>query len=137
MLFDQKKSDEISQKLLGMTFKMGGRGPEEIDCYGVLIQYFKSFGIDLPDYSYVDDWDEKEDIYLQHYSSLFRKLSDGETPGTGDVVLFKNIPESANHAGVYLGDDRFVHSYRKIGVKIDRLSNRAWAKKIYGVFRLK
>lgn len=138
MLFDERKSEKIAQDLLGMEFEMGGRGEnKKIDCYGVLIYYFSKFGIKLPDYSYLDDWDDKEEYYLKEYSSMFRKLEDHEEPQCGDVILFKNMVESANHAGVYLGNNKFIHAYQKIGTKIDSLTHPVWKKKIYGFFRLK
>jgi cell wall-associated NlpC family hydrolase len=150
MPYDQKKAEKTAQDLLGMRFKMGGRGlpaeapqigaqvgPKEIDCYGVLIYFFKQFGVNLPDYSYLDNWDEKEEHYLKHYSSMFKKLSGDEKPVPGDVILFKNVPEAVNHAGVYIGDGKFIHAYRKVGVKIERLAHKHWKSKVYGYFRLK
>ena len=155
MIFDQKKCESIAQDLLGMKFKMGGRGPEEIDCYGVLVYFFREFGVDLPDYSYLDDWNPKEEYYLKEYASFFRRLDpqevgaprgvgeaatpQGNTPLLipGDMILFQNVEGASNHAGVYIGDGKFIHAYRKIGTKIDRLVSPIWKKKIYGYLRLK
>jgi cell wall-associated NlpC family hydrolase len=136
MQFDKIKSDEISQSLLGMSFELGGRGPKTIDCYGVLKYFFSEFGLKLPDYSYVDDWGENSDVYLQNYAECFRKLDKDETLEIGDVILF-NSKENPGHAGVYLGESRFVHAYRKAGTKIDSLVNPVWKGKIYGYFRIK
>jgi len=116
---------------------VGPPARREIDCYGLLCLYYEQFGIRLPDYSYLDDWDEKEEHYLKEYSSFFRKLDPNEIPETGDMILFLNVPGAANHAGLYLGESRFVHANRKIGVKIDSLTNPVWKKKVYGFFRIK
>ncbi len=130
------KSDLIAQELLGMSFELGGRGPKTIDCYGVLIHYFKNFDFDLPDYSYVDDWAGNSDIYLREYASCFRKLGDDEPLEIGDVILFYS-KETANHAGVYLGEGQFIHAFQKAGTRIDSLTNPLWKKNMYGYFRLK
>lgn len=136
MQFQKAKSEKIAQDLLGMTFEMGGRGPEKIDCYGVLKFYFDAFGLNLPDYSYVDDWSENSNVYLRNYAECFRKLEPDETLEIGDVILFYS-KEIANHAGIYLGESKFINSYEKAGTKIDSLTNPVWKKKVYGYFRIK
>jgi cell wall-associated NlpC family hydrolase len=136
MSFDKIKSDEISQSLLGMKFEIGGRGPEKIDCYGVLKYFFSEFGFNLPDYSYMDDWSGKTDLYLQEYANFFRKLGKDEELEIGDVILF-NSKENPSHTGIYLGECRFIHAYDKAGTRIDSLVNPLWKGKIYGFFRVK
>ena len=136
MPFNKEKSGTIAQDLLGMKFEIGGRGPEKIDCYGVLVHYFKEFNLKLPDYSYVEEWEGDTKLYLQEYSKFFRKLDKGEELKIGDVVLF-NSKENPSHAGVYLGESKFIHAYRKAGTRIDSLTNRLWKGKIYRCFRVK
>lgn len=134
-MFAKQKSDEISQSLLGMKFELGGRGPEKIDCYGVLKYFYNEFDLKLPDYSYVDDWSGKTDLYLQEYASFFRKLGKDEELEIGDMLLF-NSKENPGHAGVYLGESKFIHAYDKAGTKIDSLTNPVWKGKIFGYFRI-
>jgi cell wall-associated NlpC family hydrolase len=46
---------------------------------------------------------------------------------TGDLVVFGNNP--ASHAGIYVGEGRFVHDPSTGGtVRLDRLDNRHWAR---------
>ena len=138
MKFDDKKSEKIAQHLLRMQFEMGGRGEDrKIDCYGVLKYFYAQFDIHLPDYSYRDDWNEKEELYLREYASFFRKLGADEPPEIGDMILFINTAEAANHAALYLGKGRFIHAYRNIGTKIDLLTHKFWKQKIHGFFRIK
>jgi cell wall-associated NlpC family hydrolase len=136
MLFDKIKSDKVAQDLLGMKFEIGGRGPEKIDCYGVLTAYYENFGLKLPDYSYVEDWNGKTELYLQEYASFFRKLDKDEKLEIGDMILF-NSKENPSHSGIYLGEGNFIHAYEKAGTKIDSLTNSIWKGKIYGNFRIK
>ena len=134
--FDKVKSDKIAQDLLEMSFEVGGRGPEKIDCYGVLVHYYEQFGLKMPDYSSEENWENRGEVYLREYATMARKLDPDEKPEVGDFILFKEVEGEPNHAGVYLGDSRFVHSYQKIGVKIDSLV-QFWGKKVYGYFRMK
>jgi cell wall-associated NlpC family hydrolase len=138
MEFDKKKSDEIAQSLLGMKFRMGTRGADnETDCYGVLVIYYREFGIQLPDYSIAEDWDMKEELYLRDYATMMRKLDPDEEPKIGDMILFKNVVDCANHAAIYLGDNKFIHAYPKAGTRIDSFTTPIWKRKMYGIFRLK
>lgn len=136
MRFDKTKSDQVADKLLGMQFKMGGRGPEFIDCYGILVSYYAEFGMTMPDFCAYKDWNGKEEYYLNGYSSIARRLEPHEQPEIGDFIILKGIYGANNHAGVYLGDNRFIHSYEQVGVKIDTLTSKVWKKKVYGYFRL-
>jgi len=138
MRFEKIKCQEIAQELLGMEYKMGGRGKDKkIDCYGILCYFFDCFAVRLPDYSYIENWDDKEEHYLKEYSSMFRRLEEKEKPEPGDVILFRNMEGASNHAGVYIGDGEFIHSIRKIGTKISRLRERPWKEKQNGFYRLK
>lgn len=134
MLFEKSKSEKIAQDLLGMQFEIGGRGPDKIDCYGVLVRYYKKFDLDLPDYSYAEDWSGNTDLYLKEYSQFARKLDPTEELEVGDMIMFTS-KEDPNHAGIYLGEGRFIHAYEKAGTRIDSLTNKVWKKKIYGRFR--
>jgi cell wall-associated NlpC family hydrolase len=138
MFFDQKKADEVSQLILGQTFKFDGRGENrETDCYGVIVFFYKHFGIKMPDYSRQDDWKENEGAYLREYAQAFRKLNPDELPECGDMVVFKNVEGACNHAGIFLGDNRFVHARQKVGTEICRLYDKPWKEKFYGFFRVK
>jgi cell wall-associated NlpC family hydrolase len=138
MIFDDGKSEAIAQELLGMEFEIQCRGEnKKIDCYGVLIFYYRQFGVDLPDYLYQDDWGENEELVLREYARFFRRIGPEEKPMTGDMIIIVNSHGSASHLGICLPKKRFVHSYMNIGTKIDRWTASPWKEKIYGIFRLK
>ncbi len=49
----------------------------------------------------------------------------------GDILLFnRNGRGRVSHTGIYLGDNRFIHSssHRSGGVRIDSLDSRYWSK---------
>jgi lipoprotein Spr len=43
----------------------------------------------------------------------------------GDLVFFKTSAR-AQHVGVYIGNDEFIHASRKVGVTISSLNNSYW-----------
>ena len=134
--FDEKQAKKIAQKLLGSKFELGGRlFGISLDCYGLLIAFFKEFGIELPDYSYLDDWAENEDQYLRRYQSLARRLNEDEKLEIGDIVIFGKVPEIGNHAGVVIEKNKFVHCCYKIGTRIDSVNDEKW--KSHTILRLR
>jgi cell wall-associated NlpC family hydrolase len=135
--FDSKRSEEIAQELLGSKFLPRGRGiDDEFDCYGLAIYYYKQFGFILPDYAYEDNWGENEKLFLEEYANYFKKIGKDEIPQTGDMVIMFDHNRDI-HIGVMLDKRRFVHTYKDIGAKIDRISGKPWGDKIYGFFRVR
>ena len=140
MQFEKAKSDKVGQDLLTYSFEKAGRGPEKIDCLGVIILYFKEFGIEIPDYSHITDWGEYVEEYVRAIPKLLRKLEPDEELEIGDVVVFSKTQEltgNLNHAGIYLGEGSFIHAGPKFGIKISKLHEKTWGSRVYGNFRVR
>jgi cell wall-associated NlpC family hydrolase len=140
MKFDKEKSDQLAQSFLQMPFKKKGRSEEGIDCLGIIILYFKAFGIEIPDYSAIEDWGEYDQEYVEALPKLVRKLEKDEKPQIGDIVVFfkaKELTGEVNHAGVFLAESNFIHACLKTGIRIDHLWDPDWKQRIYGFFRLR
>ena len=91
----------------------GGTVAPNYDCSGLMQAAFSSAGIRLP-----------RDAYQQE--EFVRKIALSDlTPG--DLVFF-GTPIKATHVGLYLGNDRYIHSSGKDqgrnGIGIDELSDR-------------
>lgn len=93
------------------TYLWGGTVAPNYDCSGLMQAAFASVGIRLP-----------RDAYQQESFVEKIELSD-LIPG--DLVFFGR-PEKATHVGLYLGDNRYIHSSGKDqgrnGIGIDELS---------------
>lgn len=138
--FDKIKSDKVGQDLLTYHFEKAGRGPDKLDCLGVIILYFKEFGIEIPDYSGIKDWGEYDEEYVRAIPKLLRKLEPDEKPEIGDVIVFnktQDLTGNLNHAGIYLGEGSFIHAGPKFGIKISQLYEPTWKSRVYGYFRWK
>ena len=121
--------------LIGKPFKDGGRGPDSYDCWGLVREVFRRFGVELPDYNVgAFECEQIGQQIMKEMRTLARwqRLKKPEVPC---VVVIKNDPVWANHCGVYIGDGKFIHTLQKIGCNIDRIDHPLWKKRIVGFFR--
>ncbi len=112
--------------LIGKPFEIGARGPDKYDCYGLLVEVFKRAGSIVPDYESPSDG---KIIAIMMSKEI--ELWEETHLEPGAALLFR-IPGST-HVGVYLGNDKFIHSWQECGVLIERLTN--WQQRLIGVYR--
>jgi cell wall-associated NlpC family hydrolase len=124
------KVKEIVDEFLGAPYRHGGRGPLGLDCYGLIIKVYKRLGVELFDVeSYPLNWPSEKNLFLENYHRQWKKI---ESPNLFDVVLLcSKTGRVVDHAGVYIGDGRFLHAC-KAGVVIGKLAD--WAFKIEGFY---
>jgi proteasome lid subunit RPN8/RPN11 len=107
----------------------GGIGA--LDCYSLVKDWYaEERNQVLPEYARTPGFAERgEDLYGQAFEAAgFRQLKDGEPLETGDIIMFQTARAPvANHAGVYIGDGKFLHH------QVNRLSSR----EVYGGYWLK
>ncbi len=86
----------LSTRYLGAPYRWGGTSPSGFDCSGFLNFVFERTGVDLPRTTY----------------EMFRSGMPvpREELKTGDIVFFETVSPGPSHAGIYLGDGRFIHS---------------------------
>lgn len=101
--------------LVGTPYRWGGNTPESgFDCSGLIAHvYQKSARIPSP----------RTVAELKNWGT---PLPPGELR-SGDLVLFSKGSE-ATHAGIYVGDGRFVHAPSTGGrVRLDRVQSTYWS----------
>jgi len=122
---------------LGIPYKHRGRSLEGLDCWGFLKLVYTDFSIrlfDIEDLEYSRVWaQEGRDYFKEHY---FHDWVQVKTPEVLDGALFINSRKIANHAGIVLSKDRFIHCCRQ-GVIISRLNDARWLPRTEGFYRLK
>lgn len=118
--------------LIGLPFIDGGRDPAAgLDCWGLSTEVFRRYGIELPDYKISCEDTSRIHSEINEQRPFWRRC-EGEIPVPALVVIRFAI--YCDHTGVYIGQGRFIHTYKEIGVSIDRIDNPAWAKRIEGFY---
>ena len=111
--------------LIGIRYRRGGTSPETgFDCSGFVGHVFR----------------EGLGLYLPHNAKQISK--NGEIVAKnelqpGDLVFFNTMRRAFSHVGIYLGDDKFVHSPRAGGtVRVEDMNNSYWRQRFNGARRV-
>lgn len=110
--------------LIGKPYRDNGRGPKFYDCLGLILEVLKRYDVDLD-----------PSIDPSEYWNLFVPVDYGP-PRPGDVMFFDAGPTNERgHLGVFIGEGRFIHCTRKIGVCIMRETHIPPKMKFMGYYR--
>ena len=121
--------------LLGKPFKLGARGPDEYDCWGLVLEIGKRCGISFPFYFTPEKTEDQGKLIQQGLDLDFVRL---EKPESFCVVTFKITPPFVDHCGIVLSDCKhFLHTIRNHAVVIQRLDHKILVKRLDGFYRLK
>lgn len=116
-LSDEQSSDitVYAIGLVGTPYRYGGNTPDAgFDCSGLIGHVYQTRGGVLPPRTV-----SKLQAWGQPVS--------GSKLRSGDLVLFAQT-EVTTHAGIYVGDGRFVHAPSSGGeVRLDKLNSKYWA----------
>ena len=87
----------VALDMRGVRYRWGGTTPRGFDCSGLIVYAYRKQGIVLPRTSAV-------------MATYGQKVSKNRLQ-PGDLVFFKTgRSRRVNHMGLYIGDDKFVHS---------------------------
>ena len=122
-----KASDLIVQAmgLLGVPYRRGGASENSgFDCSGFVRHlYEKSVGLVLPRRA-----DEQ--------ASATEVIESNELK-PGDLVFFNTMRRTFSHVGIYVGDNKFIHSPRSGStVRVDDMREAYWKKRFTGARRV-
>lgn len=126
-VFTHRASDLALQamSMLGIRYKYGGNAPENgLDCSGLVRYVFKEvLGRELPRTS--------EEI------SRVGKQIDRNELQPGDLVFYNTLRRGFSHVGIYLGDNKFIHSPSAGGqVRIESMDLQYWKQRFNGARRI-
>jgi len=114
---------DLINKYLGFPYKHQGRDVNGVDCWGLIKLVYKDFlNVDLLDTKedYANDWAvQGKNYFIENY---YKEWDKTENPILLDIVLFKNINGIANHAGLYLSQNKILHTC-KLGTIITKLNS--------------
>jgi lipoprotein Spr len=108
-----------ARKYLGVPHCMGGTTMKCIDCSGLLVAVFAGHGIKLPHSS-------------EEQARYGRLITDIGKLQKGDLVFFIRSYRTSRfitHSGIYIGDNKFIHTSTSLGVTITSLTDPWWKEK--------
>jgi len=114
-----------AMSMLGVRYVYGGSTPEGgLDCSGLVRYVFKeAWGANLPRTA------EEISHFGQHIDSNDLQI--------GDLVFYNTLRRGFSHVGIYLGNNKFIHSPASGGaVRIDDMNSGYWKKRFDGARRI-
>jgi cell wall-associated NlpC family hydrolase len=109
-----------SAELIGVPYQWGGTTTKGFDCSGFLQYVFAKEGVKLP----------------RTVADMWTVTSSVPTPEVGDLVFFETYQAGPSHAGIYIGNNQFVHSGSNSGVTISNLTYKYWQDRYLGTKRV-
>ncbi|AIO42210.1 hypothetical protein DM40_2701 [Burkholderia cenocepacia] len=111
--------------MIGVRYRWGGNSPDSgLDCSGFVRYVFQdTLGMSLP-------------RRAEEMSRVGEKVSMSNLK-PGDLVFFNTMRRTFSHVGIYIGDNKFVHSPSTGStIRVDDLDSGYWEKRFTGARRL-
>lgn len=105
-----------AKKYIGVPYLWGGSTPSGFDCSGYLNYVYAKVGISIP----------------RTVDTIWSATKPVSAPKVGDLVFFETYKPGPSHAGIYLGDNKFIHSSSSNGVTISDMNNTYWKPRYLG-----
>ena len=110
---------ETAKKYIGTRYRFGGNSSRGFDCSGFVRHVFAKFDIRLPHSS------------AGQYHQARHIKKDEALPG--DLVFFTTYRPGPSHVGIYIGNDRFIHSPRPgKRIQIVDMNRDYWRRRYIG-----
>ncbi|GLU31624.1 C40 family peptidase [Trinickia caryophylli] len=111
--------------MIGVRYRWGGDSPDSgLDCSGFVRYVFQdTLGLALP-------------RRAEEMSRVGEKVRVSELK-PGDLVFFNTMRRTFSHVGIYIGDNKFVHSPSTGStIRVDDMDDRYWEKRFTGARRI-
>jgi cell wall-associated NlpC family hydrolase len=111
--------------MIGVRYQWGGSSPDSgLDCSGFVRYVFRdTLGMTLP-------------RRAEEMSQVGEKVKMSDLK-PGDLVFFNTMRRTFSHVGIYIGDNKFVHSPSTGSkIRVDEMDDGYWEKRFTGARRV-
>jgi peptidoglycan DL-endopeptidase LytE len=105
-----------AKKYIGVPYQWGGSTPTAFDCSGYLNYVYNNVGISIP----------------RTVATIWNATKAVSSPNVGDIVFYNTSGSGASHAGIYLGNNQFIHAGTSTGVTISDMNSNYWKSRYLG-----
>jgi cell wall-associated NlpC family hydrolase len=119
--YDREGIIEFAESLIGTRHVMGGYSSSGLDCSGLVKLAHAQYDVELPRSSHDQ----------ARYGTI---ISGDEELKRGDLVFFHSTYKKSHlvtHSGIYLGDNKFIHTSTSRGVIISTLRDSGYYENHY------
>ncbi|MGD6942972.1 LysM peptidoglycan-binding domain-containing protein [Cytobacillus gottheilii] len=105
-----------AKKHIGVPYVWGGTSPAGFDCSGFIHYSFLKAGVTIP----------------RTVETIWAAAKTVAAPKAGDLVFFETYKKGPSHAGIYLGNNEFIHAGSSTGVTISSMNSTYWKPRYLG-----